>query len=304
MRWAIGFLIVINVAIFLWGRLVQEPITSRPEGRAASPVPSLQLLSDETAPGEAPDDRVLLPPPADSPVTALAEPDPTEQTNADAVAALGPEDTAAPATGAETSDPAGPAPADAGPPEETARADAEDQGDAGRGADGDPLEEETRYCGLVGPITKLPQAEAAKERLLEAGVESSLQEVVESETKGFWVLIPPLADRAEGNRMVSRLRGKGVKDMWLFTRGELDNAISLGLYNRRKNAEIRQEQLKSLGFETEVRPRLEHRTSYQLSLSAAEPEAIERVSELLPRLDSRSSSCAEAVAATDAPNEL
>lgn len=312
MRWAIGFLVVINIVIFLWGNLIQAPMSARSERPATSGISSLDLLPDGTSNLDTTD----VADPVRAPNQATSKPDPAAAAmrveTADSRGSLetvAGDDTpprrgeASPQTSAHT----------AGLSSQERRIGpsiAADDPEANRAGDGrqDGLVAEHkepeggRYCGRTGPIKDRKRAKAANQRLEEAGLRSLLQEVVEPTDKGYWVLIPPLADQAEGERMVAKLRDKGVKDMWLFTRGELSNAISLGLYNRRKNAEIRRQQLEALGFEVEVRPRVEPKLHYQLSFSGRDSGLVDRVRRLLPRQASRPMPCDQMAAQSDPGN--
>jgi hypothetical protein len=72
---------------------------------------------------------------------------------------------------------------------------------------------------------------------------------------GYYVLIPTLASRAAGIRKLEELDKAGVKDTWLFRAGELENAISLGLFRREAGARRRAQNVAKKGFTTEVKER-------------------------------------------------
>lgn len=299
MRWAIGFLVVINVSIFLWGSLTQDSGAGDRRSHAAPKLPSLEILpplGDRMAPPPAPaglpsvgkaslvpalsevesGGELDLPSAADAEISEVAAAEPLPITNDASPAASKAKEFATDALILETDlDP----PSISGPTEST--------------ADSMSL---ALYCGRLGPIPEIAAAEAAKDRLNNVGLRPVIQEVVEPKNKGFWVLIPPLTGRAEGNRMVAQLQAEGVKDMWLFRRGELNNAISLGLYNRRTNAEARAKQLKALGFQVEVWPRMEPASHYHVSYSGTTSGVFDQVRDLVPEFDNSDTACARVAA--------
>lgn len=100
---------------------------------------------------------------------------------------------------------------------------------------------------------------------------------------GYYAMIPPFAEREEGRAMVRKLHEAGFKDTWLFSKGELRNAISLGVFRREPSARRHVENIVKKGFNAEVvektKPRerrwlhLEH-SDKDLRSSLALPENI------------------------------
>lgn len=107
-------------------------------------------------------------------------------------------------------------------------------------------------CIRIGPLT----AEEAQAVRSNVGVAAR---VVGEERReiavvdGYYVLIPPLASRQQGNSKLEELSAAGVKDTWLFRSGELRNAISLGYFKREASAQRHAETIRGLGFDAEVR---------------------------------------------------
>jgi len=72
---------------------------------------------------------------------------------------------------------------------------------------------------------------------------------------GFYVLVPPAANREAARHTVERLKAKGVRDSWLFASGPLRNAISLGMFSQQENALRRKRQIEEMGFAVRLQPR-------------------------------------------------
>jgi hypothetical protein len=109
-------------------------------------------------------------------------------------------------------------------------------------------------CARVGPL--LPKD---AEDLL-ASLPASLELVSETTEEvatadGYYVLVPPLPDRAAGLRMLDELAAAGFSDTWLFRQGEYRNAISLGLFSRETSADRHADNVAEKGFDVEVRAR-------------------------------------------------
>jgi hypothetical protein len=107
-------------------------------------------------------------------------------------------------------------------------------------------------CLRIGPLS-VEQAEQMRPKI------ASPVAIVDEERRdvpvvdGYYVLIPPLPSRQEGNNKLDELSAAGVKDTWLFRSGELRNAISLGYFKREASARRHAETVRALGFDTEVR---------------------------------------------------
>lgn len=111
-------------------------------------------------------------------------------------------------------------------------------------------------CFRLGPY----RSEAAARRAL-AGLKSQAEEgrVVaryDEVEDGFWVLYPKAEnlDVARANRKM--LVDKGVSDLWLIDKGDMQGAISLGIYETRERAENLQRKFAKQAIEVEVKPRM------------------------------------------------
>lgn len=92
----------------------------------------------------------------------------------------------------------------------------------------------------------------------------------QSRTDSYYVMIPPLASRAEGLATLKALATAGVSDTWLFRKGPNLNAISLGLFSKEASARRHAEAIAAKGFDAEVRPRTANREVRWLLLMHAE----------------------------------
>jgi len=86
--------------------------------------------------------------------------------------------------------------------------------------------------------------------------------------KGYWVFLPPYETREQAEQVLERLTTAGVKDYYVMPNGNMENAISLGLFDLKERAEDRQRQLMELGLELEIGVELQSSLASQYWLEA------------------------------------
>ena len=104
-------------------------------------------------------------------------------------------------------------------------------------------------CVSVGEFETRDDVEDAKRWLRSRGVEilaiaAESRETIESHR----VYIPPLDSRKSALRTLRELKSRGIRDVAVVPGGELRNAVSLGVYRSRANAQRRMTSLKRLGY--------------------------------------------------------
>ena len=304
MRLLVGLLIVANGLLFLYGYLGLARQTGQPPApRYAPDFGSIRILAAADAPvavspavmeeesGDADGSPSMQAeeqpqplaaesrePQAEAPVTSDAGPEPVDELAGSSPSMMESAETT------ETNE--GPAAPEQMPPTApTAQAPSKaspvpDEETAGTAQETAPPE----YCGTIGPLRNRPQARRLKRKLgSPPGV--SMETKPQLVDKAYWVLIPPLPSRDDARAMVKRLRDADIEDLWLVPKGELRNAISLGLFSRRDAAYAHAERLRGLGFEeVEIRPKQEEVQRYWLNFSGLSEETLERLPpELLPK---------------------
>jgi uncharacterized protein YjeT (DUF2065 family) len=153
-----------------------------------------------------------------------------------------------------------------------------------------------KQCRTVGVFEKRSEAELISVQLRALGLNPEISSETSNSQAGFWVLIPARANRAEAVATAKNLEEAGVTDIWRFTSGELAHAISLGLFTDLERAQARREQITSLGFGPQVRPRFRQQTSYWVSYSftGETPVSEGKWQELLriePQMEIKTTSC-------------
>jgi hypothetical protein len=112
------------------------------------------------------------------------------------------------------------------------------------------------HCFRLGPYRAEALARAALESIGERVPGGQLVPGLAEAVTGYWVLYPKAEtiDAAKINRRM--LMSKGITELWMFDKGELAGAISLGLYQTVERAEIAQKRFFEQNLKVEVVPRV------------------------------------------------
>ena len=255
---------------------------------------SSEIVVDPAQAGESPETEVAEKVMESEQTAQVAEAAPAEETIEAAITAgtqESPEDDQPPAASTE-SEPAGES--SGTPPEDIASGALVQEEQPGDSPESAAKAEEARYCGTVGPLEEETDANALQEALTEREMDAVLRKESVKKTAGFWVIITPYATQQEARAEESRLASKGVTDYRRFYRGEFKNGISLGIYSRRRNAEIRRAAIEAEGFSPVLVPRTRRITEFWLDFKAAPADKADNqnwLAENHPKLNAKDQSC-------------
>lgn len=110
----------------------------------------------------------------------------------------------------------------------------------------------SQQCFTLGPFQSKAGAGAAKKQLGKAGIAAKQRVNKDKSRKGYWVILPPSATRAEANQHVKRLKQLEIKDYFLVVTGEKVNAVSLGVFSKSELAKQRLKTITELGFSAKI----------------------------------------------------
>lgn len=241
-------LLLINLGVFVWG-IQRNPDFSPPQSVARSGVGNLRLLAElpvaenhEIGPGHS-DTSVAREMPVDKPVQPVPGSDAAkDQPSIEEVGGVQGSDHVLSAE-----------------KEESVRGQTgiQDQSDDER-----VPEEKAEMppgavasCGAFGPFERGAVGREVIDLLKRRGFDASLRRDSLDKPVGYWVLIPPLADREAAVDKVNRLKESEITDIRRFVKGEQKNGISLGVFSSRENALKRQKEIASKGHSTQIVPR-------------------------------------------------
>ncbi len=96
---------------------------------------------------------------------------------------------------------------------------------------------------------------AAVNWLNQQAIPGEIQKIEQAEPGSYLVFIPAAENYAQAKQTVNKLQEKGIKDFWLFRKGPMKNAISLGLFIKQQRAENLARQLQSKGIDVKIETR-------------------------------------------------
>jgi len=127
-----------------------------------------------------------------------------------------------------------------------------------------PQPPQERICQTIGPLVKQAEATDIAKRLDAQGFKSRQRSGKVREQSGYWVYLPAMP-AAEARRIVNELDSKGMTDYFIGKQ----NYISLGIFRRKDQAQVRLEQVRALGYEPVLDPRYRTRTVHWLDIEEA-----------------------------------
>jgi hypothetical protein len=150
----------------------------------------------------------------------------------------------------------------------------------------DALIEKTlqQQCVTAGPIKSGIAARTLSEKVEEQGMNASLRQETFRQVVRFWVLVPSQENQEAAIAMVEKLQQAGIEDMRRFVRGKRKNAISLGAFSRRENAQVRQRELAAKGFRTDIESDEEESSVYWVDIRG-ELEQGQQLSQIIGKID-------------------
>lgn len=158
-----------------------------------------------------------------------------------------------------------------------------------------------RECYTIGPLEREDDISALSDWFSDQGSQAILRKDERREVVSTWVFLPPLGSREDADARVREMQAANIDDIFVIPRGDMANAISLGLYSQNNTLERRVTQLEERGFTPSVLPRYRTATAswFDVTTSAAQPMTIGVLGQIFPDLIIRQVACADAPIAGD-----
>lgn len=158
----------------------------------------------------------------------------------------------------------------------------------------EPVEE--RFCFTLGPFMDEKAVGQVEQQLATQNHHYVRRASEHKEQIGYWVFLPPLGDLEQAREKAEELKLLGDKHFYVVkTPEEYANAISLGVFRDKANAERRHKQVKKMGYEPRIEGRFRQNPVYWLDYEQTDTET-ELVSDSLVGVKNLPRAC-EAVAA-------
>jgi len=113
-------------------------------------------------------------------------------------------------------------------------------------------ETKARVCYRLGPLLKKKKIDGLQKWLKKQDITAILRRNQRYEVSLHWVYFPPFQDHAEAQKQAKRMKGKGIRDIYVLSRGDMSHAISLGVFSQRASMEKRIAELKKQGYTPSV----------------------------------------------------
>lgn len=106
----------------------------------------------------------------------------------------------------------------------------------------------SRQCYTLGPIESRSAMRKVQDVLEPSVVQLSWHETTAVVEQGYWVYLEPFSSRAQAGEAVQQLVEHGISDYYVMPNGPNANAVSVGLFEQRVQAETRKAEIDALGL--------------------------------------------------------
>ncbi|GMQ90622.1 MAG: SPOR domain-containing protein [Gammaproteobacteria bacterium] len=156
-------------------------------------------------------------------------------------------------------------------------------------------------CYTVGPLQNEDDISALSAWFRAQGSRATLRSDERREVVSTWVFLPPLESREAADDRMREMQAANIDDIYVIPRGDMANAVSLGLFSQKDTLERRVSQLEERGFTPSVLPRYRTVTAswFDVTTSAAQPMTVGVLDQIFPDLVIRQVACSEAQFAGD-----
>ncbi len=127
----------------------------------------------------------------------------------------------------------------------------------------------TPRCQTIGPFATPADLRKAMNTLAPLVGRIQSRQATGTALSGYRVFVPALASRDAALEAARQLAAKGMSDYYVVTSGAQENTISLGLFNDLANAEKRRDEIRKLGFDARLEPRLDDAQQYWIDVFVA-----------------------------------
>ncbi|MGH8110947.1 MAG: hypothetical protein ACREPL_03250 [Rhodanobacteraceae bacterium] len=117
-------------------------------------------------------------------------------------------------------------------------------------------------CSSLGPFTSVAAMQATMQALSVRVSRTRDREEPVSRSRGYWVYLPAATSHEAALDETRALAAKGAHDYYIVSSGDMQNAISLGMYDSAANAATRVAGIQKLGFSPQVRQQFDTEPAY------------------------------------------
>jgi hypothetical protein len=126
-----------------------------------------------------------------------------------------------------------------------------------------------RSCLTLGPLSANAPVEEMRTWFEQAGASVDVRRNERREVTLYWVYFPPRTTRKIAVAEVARLRSEGLTDVVAVPKGDMTNAISLGVFSRTGTRDRRVKQMNQRGYQPSVAPLYRTKLATWVDVSAS-----------------------------------
>ncbi len=123
---------------------------------------------------------------------------------------------------------------------------------------------DTRLCYTIGPFKERTRALEVSRRYSNSDVRTELKSSLEKEYLGVMVYLAGNNSRQDAINTAEKLAARGIRDYQIINEPGKTNALSLGVFGLKKNADRQVARLKKLKYPVKTELRYRERTIYWL----------------------------------------
>jgi len=131
-----------------------------------------------------------------------------------------------------------------------------------------------KSCYRYGPVADENLANDLQQWFTDRSIASRLLYTEEPGARLFWIYLAPQGSRENALAVLEEMQGKGLGDYRLINRGDLENAISLGLFSSREAVDARLRELQEKGYVPVVVPYQDMKKTYWVDVEAISAAAL------------------------------
>lgn len=111
-----------------------------------------------------------------------------------------------------------------------------------------------KNCFSYGPIAEEAQADSLNNWFVNHGGKAQRRHKDEQGRQLFWVYLSPKESREAAMKTIRQFKDQGIRDFRLISKGDLENAISMGLFSSQAAVNRRLKELAKEGYKPVVVP--------------------------------------------------
>ena len=142
--------------------------------------------------------------------------------------------------------------------------------------------EASNRCLDIGPFAEEASRNLLRDWLRDYAAALKIRSETVQTRRLFWVYLEPTSEE-KAQQQLDELHARGVEDYMLINRGDMKNAISLGVFRSQDSVNRRLAEMSEQGYKPVVVPQVKTRDQFWLTvrLAVGEGEGVELPTELL-----------------------